>query len=88
MFANGYAGRKGGAVSLSSGDDPSTVAFHRCSVGNSSAGSKFEDDPQGEGGAFSVGDGVTLLLSDCILKGNASGKKVRFICTGVTVFIV
>lgn len=78
-FANGYAGSKGGSVSLSGGADSYTVDFHRCSVENSSVGFAFKDDPQGEGGGFSVGERVTLLLSDCVVKGNSCGKKVRFV---------
>lgn len=79
VFFNSHAGNKGGAVSLSGGDRPWTVEFHRCSVENSSVGLGIEDDPQGEGGAFSVGDGVTLILFGCLLKDNSCGKKVGFV---------
>lgn len=78
VFVNGRTGAKGGSVSLSGSEDPSTVEFHRCSVENSSAGFDFKDDPQGEGGAFSVGEGVTLVLSDCLVEECSCGKKVRF----------
>ena len=77
VFMKGYAGNKGGAVSLSGGDDAWDLEFHRCWMESSSAGFGFEDDPQGEGGAFAVGEGVTLILSDCLLKGISSGNKVR-----------
>lgn len=81
-FANGHAGNKGGAVSLSGGDDSWTVEFHRCSVENSDVGFAFKDDQQGEGGAFSVGERVTLLLSDCLVKNNSCGNKVRVVVYG------
>ena len=79
VFANSQAGNKGGAVTLSSGDHPWTVAFYSCGGENSSVGLDFEDDPQGEGGGFSVGEGVTLLLSDCFLNNNSCGKKDRLV---------
>lgn len=49
----------------------------------------MKDDPQGEGGAFWVGFGATLVLSDCILKNNYCGKKVSiyvyfFFCASFT----
>ena len=78
VFMNGYAGNKGGAVSISDDDDDTwDLEFHRCWMENSSAGFGFEDNPQGEGGAFAVGEGVTLILSDCLFKGISCGKKVR-----------
>ena len=76
IIANSHVGRKGGAVAIGSGNAPSHVEFHRCTVANSTTGRQIEDDPQGEGGAFSVGRGITLVLSDCTLKGNYCGNKV------------
>ena len=76
IFVNSRVGNKGGSVSLSGGNDPWNVAFHKCTVENSTAGLDFKDDPQGEGGAFSVGEGVTLLVADCTFKGSSCGKKV------------
>ena len=77
VFVNSHVGHKGGSVSLSGGSNPWNVEFLGCSVEGSTAGlGDFKDDPQGEGGAFSVGEGVTLLLADCTLKGNSCGKKV------------
>lgn len=80
VFVNGHAGNMGGAVSLLGGDDPWHVEFHRCKVASSSAGRGFEHDPQGQGGAFSVGVGVALLLSDCLFMDNTSGNKVGLLC--------
>ena len=79
VFMKGYAGHTGGAVSLSGGDHSWDVEFHRCWVENSSAGFVYEDEPQGEGGAFAVGEGVTLLLTDCLLKGISCRNKVRLV---------
>ena len=80
-FLNSRVAKKGGAVAISKGDEPSSVVnFHRCTIDNSVTGDAVEDDIQGEGGAFSVGDGVTLLLSSCTLTNNYSGKKVGPIC--------
>lgn len=78
MFANSRVAKKGGAVAMGIGSGQSDVAFHRCTVDNSTTGLALKDDPQGEGGAFSVGGGVTLLLSDCILTNNYCGKKVLY----------
>ena len=83
MFYNGHAGNKGGAVVISGTDEPLRVEFHRCTVHNSSAGGYVEDDPQGEGGVFSVGAGAILLVADCIIEDNYCGKKVpkhAFVC--------
>ena len=78
VFANSHVGRKGGTVVIGSGKGPSYLAFHRCTVTNSTAGAAIEDDPQGEGGGFPLAKGVTLLLSHCVLKDNSSGNKVNF----------
>lgn len=67
-------------MSLSGGDDAWEIDFHRCTVNSSSAGYGIEDDPQGEGGAFSVGEKITLLLADCIFESNSCGKKVGSLC--------
>lgn len=77
VFVNSRVAKKGGAVALSTGTLPSSlVEFHRCTVNGSSTGDAIKDDPQGEGGAFAVGGGVTFLLSDCVLANNYCGKKV------------
>lgn len=76
VFFQSRVGSKGGAVSLSGGADFWDIGFHRCTVNGSSAGDGIEDDPQGEGGAFSVGQNITLLLADCIFENNTCGKKV------------
>ena len=73
---NSRVAKKGGAVAIGSGDGRSNVEFHRCTVDNSSTGEAIKDDPQGEGGAFSVGGGVTLLLADSVVKRSYCGKKV------------
>ena len=77
IFSYNHAGRKGGAVVIASGSSPSHVEFHRCTVANTTTGSYIEDDPQGEGGAFAVGEGIWLLIDDCIVSNNFCGKKVR-----------
>lgn len=78
IIAENNVGRKGGAVAIGTGDAPSHIEFHRCLVANSTTGLYIEDDPQGEGGAFAVGRGITLVLSDCVLTGNYCGNKVCF----------
>lgn len=78
ILVNNNVARKGGAVVIGSGDGgASRVELHRCTVDNSTTGSAIEDDPQGEGGAFSVAQGTTLVLDDCLLINNCAGKKVR-----------
>lgn len=76
MFFNNNVARKGGAVAIGSGLPASYVEFQRCTVYNSTTGKEIKDDPQGEGGAFAVGRGVTLVLKDCLLVDNVCGKKV------------
>lgn len=77
-FINNNVARKGGAVVIGSGDGgTSRVEMHGCTFDNSTTGSAIEDDPQGEGGAISVAQGTTLVLDDCLLINNFSGKKVR-----------
>ncbi|CAM9163211.1 unnamed protein product, partial [Laminaria digitata] len=78
MFVNSRVAKKGGAVALGGEEKQWRVEFHRCTVDNSSTGLAIKDDHQGEGGAFVVGAGVTLLLSDCVLTNNYCGKKVLF----------
>lgn len=75
-FAYSHAGRKGGAVSIGSGQSPSHVEFHRCRVDKSTAGKYIEDDPQGDGGAFNLAAGTRLLLSDSAFIDNYCGNKV------------
>ena len=77
VFANSHAGRKGGTASIITDTGPSQVEFHRCTVINSTTGAEIEDDPQGDGGAFAVNQGVTLVLSDCVLHNNHCGNKVK-----------
>lgn len=62
---------------IGSGRDVSHVEFHGCVVDNSTTGLDIEDDPQGEGGAFSVGTGTVLVLANSVLRHNYCGKKVR-----------
>ncbi|CAN0008375.1 unnamed protein product, partial [Scytosiphon promiscuus] len=71
-----FAENGGGAVVIGSGKAPSHVELHRCTVLDSTTGWKeIEDDPQGEGGAFSVAQTTTLVLADCLLANNFAGKK-------------
>lgn len=76
-FYRNSVGRKGGAVVIAGGDAYSKVEFHNCTVENSTTGMQTKDDPQGEGGAFTVGGRCSLLLADCIIANNYCGKKVR-----------
>ncbi|MEP4903852.1 MAG: hypothetical protein ABJX82_18785, partial [Paracoccaceae bacterium] len=76
IIVNSRVGKKGGAVVIGSGNAPSHVEFHRCTVDNSTTGHYFKDDPQGQAGAFSMNRGITLVVSDCILKNNYCGYKV------------
>lgn len=74
-FINNHAGRKGGALAVG-GSQPSYMEFHGCTFDNSSVGEAIEDDPQGEGGALSMGTGTTLVLSECAVTNSYCGKKV------------
>lgn len=76
-FANGHVAKKGGSVQVSDGFlGSSYVEFHSCEFLNASAGILIEDDPQGEGGTFSVGGGATLVLVDTVVTDSYAGKKV------------
>ena len=75
-FIYNAAARKGGAVAIATNDATTYVEFHRCTIHNSTTGSPIEDDPQGEGGAFALGDNTTLVLEDCMVTNNYCGKKV------------
>lgn len=81
-FFNNHVARQGGAVVVGSGLPTSHVEFHRCTVENSTAGMFIQDDPQGTGGAFAVGQRATLLLNGCLLVNNACGNKVCIISKG------
>lgn len=77
LFAHGFVAKKGGSVALADGTTgPSYVEFHRCKFHNSTAGIDIEDDPQGEGGVFSVGSGTTLVVVDSMITEAYAGKKV------------
>ena len=52
------------------GDETSRIVLNGCAVTNCSAGYPFEDDPQGDGGGFSVASGTTLILERCSLTDN------------------
>ena len=67
---------KGGAVVIWSKSGPSRMEFHRCSVGNNTAGEGLQDDPQGKGGAFAAGGGTKLTLEDCLVENNYAGHEV------------
>lgn len=79
LFVNGHAGRRGGAVTIEDESHPSRVEFHRCTVDSSSAGSATNDDSPGDGGAFSVVKGSTLVLADCVVKNSTSGTNVGWV---------
>lgn len=66
--------KKGRAVSVSSSS--SYIESHRCVVDNTTTGWPFEDDRQGEGSAFSLESGITVVMEDCVLKNNYCGRKV------------
>lgn len=63
-------------IGSGSGRGESNIQLHRCVVDNSTTGQYIKDDPQGEGGAITVATGTSLLLEDCVLRHNYSGKKV------------
>lgn len=75
FVGNGVA-RKGGAVSVASGEDMPTLEFNRCTVNGSVTGEEIKDNPQGEGGGFSIGKKCTVILSDSEFHNNYCGKKV------------
>ena len=75
-FIYNAAARKGGAVAIATNDATTYVEFHRCFINASTTGSPIKDDPQGEGGAFALGDNTTLVLEDCMVTNNYCGKKV------------
>ena len=78
VFTRSHVARKGAVVAVGSGQAPSLVEFHRCTVTNSTSGVFIKDDPQGEGGVFSVAPGNTILLSNSTFEQNRSGNKVYF----------
>lgn len=78
VFAFNRAARKGGAVSIASGQWPSTVEFHGCTVANTTTGVNIEDDPQGEGGVMNVSPGNRVLLADSVFEDNYCGNKVSW----------
>lgn len=78
-FTNGFVARKGGSTTISEGSSgPSYVEFLRCKFLNATAGFYDDDEPQGEGGALSVGDRSTLVVVDSVVKGAHAGKKVSY----------
>lgn len=76
LFVNSHVGNKGGAVAVEDVSASTYIELHRCTVENATAGIALEEDPQGEGGGFSVGQGATLVLANCTLRNNTCGKKV------------
>lgn len=82
-FLGSSAASKGGTVQISGDKGSSVVEFAGCLVVNSSAGMGFDDDPQGDGGAFSVGTGVTLILANSTVWGGTAGNKVSLASSGV-----
>lgn len=77
-FSRNAVAKKGGAVVIAGEDDPSKVEFHRCVISDNTAGNgDLLDDPQGEGGAITVGPMCSLLLADCLVERNRAGKKVQ-----------
>ena len=84
-FIGNNAAQKGGAVAVSSGKiSPTTIEFHRCLIINSTTGKYIEDDPQGEGGAFSLSEGLHLVLEDCVVANSTCGKKVCVLLLTIT----
>lgn len=77
FFGNTVA-REGGSVQLGDGSGHSHVEFTRCSMRSNSAGKYVNNDPQGDGGAISVGSDVTLVLVDSSVQDNYAGSKVYF----------
>ena len=78
-FIYNAAARKGGAVAIATNDATTYVEFHRCFINASTTGLPIKDDPQGEGGAFALGDNTTLVLEDCMVTNNYCGKKVAIV---------
>ena len=78
VFENSHVGDKGGAVVIESGET-SRIVMNGCVVHNCSAGYPLEEDPQGDGGGFSVATGTTLILESCHLTNNHCGKKVGLV---------
>ena len=79
-FSDNTSGEKGGAITFGSGSNSRTIEFHRCLIASSITGAPIKDDPQGEGGAFALGQGTHLILEDCVVKNNTCGKKVWIVC--------
>lgn len=85
-FHNPFVAKKGATLHMGSGSGGSVVEVNRCLVINATCGVYIEDEPQGEGGAFSVGGGTTLIMQDTIVRNSTTGKKVCglyhiYICT-------
>lgn len=85
VFVNSHVGDKGGSVAIDDEPPFSSIEFHRCTVANSSAGRAIGEDSRGEGGAFVVGKGATLLLANCTISNNNCGNKVCFMVSPGTV---
>ncbi|CAN0138387.1 unnamed protein product, partial [Pylaiella littoralis] len=81
VFWYSTVARKGGAIVIGSGSFSSHIELHRCNIFNSTVGVEIKDGPQGEGGAIAVGQGISLLLADCVLTENYCGKKGGAITT-------
>ncbi|CAM9320502.1 unnamed protein product, partial [Sphacelaria rigidula] len=74
-FVLNHAAHAGGTAHVRNADDPSYVEFHDCVIVNSTAGEINVKDDQGEGGAFSVGEGSTLVLMNTTVRGCSAAKQ-------------
>lgn len=75
-FMLNYAANAGGTVHVGNVDGPSYAEFNDCVVANSTAGELDVEVDEGEGGAFSVDQGSTLVLVNTTVRGCAAARKV------------
>eukprot|EP00752_Nemacystus_decipiens_P007772 g6941.t1 len=75
VFVDNHTAQKGGAVMVWSKSAPSQVELRRCTFENSTTGEAIKDDPQGEGGAVTVGASTTMVVTESLFMRNVCGKK-------------
>lgn len=76
-FTVNHAAQSSGSVHVGTSDGPSYVELHDCAIQNSTAGNSSVEGDQGEGGAFGVGKGSTLVLVNTTVRECSAAKKVR-----------
>lgn len=76
IFTVNHAAKSSGTVQVGNSNGPSYVELYGCAILNGTAGNSSVEGDQGEGGAFGVGTGSTLVLVDTTVRGCSAAKKV------------